>query len=630
MLAKKLIGTGGLITALVLLLGINTISNNTFRGARLDLTENKLYTLTEGSRNIVKELPDQLTMRFYYSEKLATNIPQINAYATRVRELLEEYAAASNGKLKLEIIDPEPFSEAEERAVQAGMQGAPMTRTESIYFGLQVVDSTDQQETIAFFNQEREQFLEYDISQVIYNVANPTKRKIVILSTLPVDGENSDPMARMMGRESGSDPWVIVQSLREMYDVQVIDNKAEALPTEMDALLIIHPKDLSEKLLYEIDQYALNGGKLAVFVDPHAEVDTPPSNPSNPMQSMMAPRASDMPTLFKSWGIELVQNKVVGDRNLAIEVPTGSQARPKIVPFVVYQALTADNLNKDEMVTSQLSRLQIAMPGAINKLTDATTTVTPLIETTEASELIDVDKVRMFPDPEEMLKNFAPSNTKQILGVRITGTAKTAYPNGAAGEKSPSHLDESKSPINVFVFSDVDMLTDRLWVQTQRFLGQTVRIPMAQNGDLVSNTLDLLSGSDDLIAIRSRGRFNRPFERVEEIRKAAEERFAARMKELQEKLENTEKELADLQQARGDAGNSSLLLTDEQRAKIEQFQEERVKTRKELRGVELALRQDIENLGTQLKLINIGLMPLLVGVLAVGLGYMRSRRRRRR
>ncbi|MBI1292203.1 gliding motility protein GldG [bacterium] len=630
MLAKKLIGTGGLVTALVLLLGINTISNNSMRGARLDLTENKLYTLTDGSKNIVRELPDPITLRFFYSEKIGNGVPQINSYATRVRELLEEYVAVSNGKLKLEVIDPEPFSEAEERAVQAGMQGAPLSRSESLYFGLEAVDTTDQQKTISFFNQEREQFLEYDISQLIYNVAHPKKRKVVVLSPLPVNGEDVDPMARMMGRAQGGDPWVIIQSLRELYDVEVIDNKVEELPAEMDALLLVHPKELSDKLLYQIDQYVLKGGKTAVFVDPHAEVDQPPSNPQNPMQSMMAPRGSDLPTLFKSWGIELVSGKVVGDRDRAIEVPTGNQARPKIVPFVVYQALTQDDVNKDETITSQLNRLQLAMPGALRKIEGGTTTVTPLLESSSESELIDVDKVRMFPDPEEMLKNFTSLKTKQILAARVSGVVKTAYPTGVEGTKDPNHLDESKEPINVFVFADVDMLTDRLWVQTQRFLGQTVRIPMAQNGDMVINTVDLLSGSDDLIAIRSRGKFNRPFERVEQIRKDAEERFSARMKELQDKLEQTEKELADLQKERGDSGSGALLLTDEQRAKIEQFQEERLKTRKELRGVELALRQDIEKLGTKMKLLNIGLMPLLVGVLAVGLGFMRSHRRRRR
>jgi ABC-type uncharacterized transport system involved in gliding motility auxiliary subunit len=628
---KKLFGVGGLAAALVALVSINTISNATLRGVRADLTENKLYTITDGTRNILRNLEDPITVRFYFSEKIATRIPTYKAYGIRVRELLQEYAANSNGKLRLEIIDPEPFSDAEDRAVQAGMQGQPISRTESLFIGLEAVDSTDQQKTIPFLNLEREEFIQYDITQLIYNVANPQRKTIVVLSPLPVNGEDVDPMARMMGRAQGSDPWAIIQVLRQLYNVNVITPAAESLPSdsEMDMLLVIHPKDLSRNLQYQIDQYALRGGRVAVFVDPHAEVDQPPANPQNPLQSMMAPRGSDMPSVFERWGIEMIRNSVVGDRTRAIEVPTGSQTNPRIVPFVVYMTMTRDDLNQQEIATAQLDQIRLGMPGALRKLDNATTEIIPLIQSTADSQLIEVDKVRMFPDPEELRKNFTPTPDRYMLGVRISGKTTTAFPEGPAdGDKLPNHVDESKAPLNVFVFSDVDMLSDRFWVQTQRIFGQTLMIPTAQNGNLLSNTMDFLGGSSDLASIRSLGRANRPFERIQEMQKRAEERHAAKLAELQKELEETEAELRKLQQAREDGG--SLVLSEEQRARIQQFEERRVATRKELRNTELELRREIENLGSRLQLINIGLMPLLVGILAVGLGIYRSNRRRRR
>lgn len=628
---KKLFGVGGLAAALVALVSINTISNATLRGVRADLTENKLYTITDGTRNILRNLEDPITVRFYFSEKIATRIPTYKAYGIRVRELLQEYAANSNGKLRLEIIDPEPFSDAEDRAVQAGMQGQPISRTESLFIGLEAVDSTDQQKTIPFLNLEREEFIQYDITQLIYNVANPQRKTIVVLSPLPVNGEDVDPMARMMGRAQGSDPWAIIQVLRQLYNVNVITPAAESLPSdsEMDMLLVIHPKDLSRNLQYQIDQYALRGGRVAVFVDPHAEVDQPPANPQNPLQSMMAPRGSDMPSVFERWGIEMIRNSVVADRTRAIEVPTGSQTNPRIVPFVVYMTMTRDDLNQQEIATAQLDQIRLGMPGALRKLDNATTEIIPLIQSTADSQLIEVDKVRMFPDPEELRKNFTPTPDRYMLGVRISGKTTTAFPEGPAdGDKLPNHVDESKAPLNVFVFSDVDMLSDRFWVQTQRIFGQTLMIPTAQNGNLLSNTMDFLGGSSDLASIRSLGRANRPFERIQEMQKRAEERHAAKLAELQKELEETEAELRKLQQAREDGG--SLVLSEEQRARIQQFEERRVATRKELRNTELELRREIENLGSRLQLINIGLMPLLVGILAVGLGIYRSNRRRRR
>jgi ABC-type uncharacterized transport system involved in gliding motility auxiliary subunit len=624
-------GAGGLIAALVLLVGINTMSNAGLQTARIDLTENRLYTLTSGTRNILKGLEDPVTLRFFYSEKLSNKIPQVKSYGTRIKELLQEYEAAANGKIKLEVIDPEPFSEAEDKAVAAGIQGVPISQNENIYLGLEGRDQTDIQKVIPYFDLQREEFLEYEISQLVYNLSNPEKKKVVVLSNLPVNGDEMDAMARMSGKQPQNEPWVIIESLRNLYEVEVMKFETESLPDDMDALMIIHPKGVPEKLQYQIDQYALRGGKIAVFVDQHAEVETPVSNPSNPLQGMSAPRASDMPKLFEQWGIQLVENRVAGDRKHAIEVPTGNQSNPRITDFIVYLNLRQENLNQQEVITSQLDQINIGMAGILEKREGATTEIVPLMETSEDSMQVDVEKVRMFPDPAELLKNFKSEGKKQILAARISGNIKSAFPEGPSeGEKSPTHLTESSAPLNAIVFTDVDFLTDRFWVQAQRMFGQRMLIPIAKNGDLIANAVDQLSGSSDLISIRSRGKFNRPFSRVEAMEKAAQERLAEQIKTLEEKLSETEKKLQELQQAKAETGVATLTLSPEQEAEVKKFQQEKLDFRKKLRELQLSLRQDVEQLGTKLKLANTLLVPLLIGFIAVGLGIYRSNRRRRR
>lgn len=629
MLSQKLIGATGLGLALVILVGVNTISNSSLRGTRMDLTESRLYTLSAGSRNIVSDLDEPITLRFFFSEKLASNMPFLKSYGTRVRELLEEFAASSKGKIKLEVIDPVPFSEAEERAVAAGLQGAPLSRTENLYFGLEGVNSTDLQKTIPFFNQEKEQFLEYDIASLIYSLANPEKKKVAIISPLKVEG-GSNPMAAMMGQQEDEQPWTIYSALRENYDVTKLENTATEIPKDTDVLMVIHPKDLPEPMQYAIDQYTLKGGKTLVFVDPYCEADRPPTDPSNQLQALTAPRKSDMPKVLRSWGVEMVPDKVLADRDRGMEINAGSRNQPKIVNFVLYGALTNEDVNRDEYVTSQLEKINVGYPGALRKLDDAKTTITPLVQSSEKTQLLPTSDVQFFPDPTKLYNEFKSDDKRQIIGAQITGKATTAFPDGpAGGQKAADHVSESTDAINVVVFSDVDMVTDRMWVNVQRFFGQQIAMPIANNGDLVVNLVDQYSGSKDLIGIRSRGKFNRPFEVVEAIQKRAQETNAAKEAELQKKVAETEEKLAELQKARGDAA-SSRILTPEQRAEIKKFQDQMVETKRELRRVQLALREDIEKLGTQIKLINIAAIPVLVGLFAVGLGWARANRRRRK
>lgn len=628
-MSKKLIGTTGLLIILVLLISINMVSNATLRGAKVDLTEGKLYTLTQGTKNILKALDEPITLRFYYSEKLASNNPAISDYGKRVGELLQEYAVISGGKVKLDVIDPEPFSEAEEKAVRAGMQGAPLSRSERLYFGLEGTNSTDGKQTIPFFMPDKEEFLEYDVTSLIYGLAHPEKKKLTIVTGLPIDG-GGDPMARMMGQDSGSEPWYLYQQLQQSYDVRKVELTANEIPKDTDVLLVIHPKDMLDAMKYSIDQYVLGGGKAIIFTDPVAEVDKGTPNPNNPMQAMMQPKNSNLPELFKAWGIEMVEGKIAADRKRAVEVTAGSQNRPEVVPFVFYQSVDKEGINREEYTTSQLETITLGMPGVLKKLADGKTDVIPLIETSTDAAEMDASKGQMFPNPKEILSEFKSEDKKLMMAARITGKVSTAYPDGPKeGAKSESHLSESKEPINVIVVADVDMLTDRFWVQVQNFFGQKIARLTANNADMVVNFIDFFGGSKDLISIRGRGKFQRPFSLVAKLEEEARDKSSSKIKELEDKLKETETKLQELQSKKPD-GNNRLIVSDEQQKEIEKFELQQIEANRELRRVQLSLRQDIEKLGQWLKFVNIGLIPILVGIFAVGLGTAKSRRRRRK
>ena len=636
-MSKKLIGTLGFLIALVFLLGLNAFSNTALRGARLDLTENKLYTLSEGSRNIVESLEEPITLRFFYSEELGRSTPMLSVYARRVRELLEEYENASNGKIDLEVIDPQPFSEAEERAVRAGIQAIPISQTESLYFGLQGTNTLDGKRTIPFFHPDKEPFLEYDLSELIYDLANPERRKLVIVSDLPIQGEQT-PM--MSPGQQQNPPWTIYDELQQLYDIEVVKNSAESLPEDIDALMVVHPKNLSERLRYEIDQYVLGGGRAIVYVDPVAEVDQQPANPQNPLQSMSAPKNSNMPDVFDQWGIELVEGKVLGDRARAQQVMAGSRTNPQPVDFVLYPSLEGEDLNSEDFLTSQLENISLASSGVLRVKEDAQTDVTPLIQSSEDSMLIDASSAQMFPQPQELLRKFEPTGQRQTVAARITGDVETAFPDGppATGEEgegesaneaaAENHLTESVKPIMAVVVADVDMLSDRAWVQVRRLLNMRIPNVIASNGDFANNAVDQLSGSDDLVSIRGRGDFRRPFTVVQEMEQQAREESAEKIRELEQELEQTRQRLRELQQ-QAPEGSGALISSQDLQDEIENYQVQEVETRRELRRLERSLREEVDQLGNWLKFINIGLMPILVGVAAVGLGLFRVSRRKR-
>ncbi|MBL8861334.1 MAG: Gldg family protein [Planctomycetes bacterium] len=621
---------GGLLTLLVLFVAFNVVANAWLRGGRVDLTENKLYTLSPGTRNILGNLSEPITLRFYFSKKLAQRAPGVVTYAERVQQLLEEYVSLSKGKIRLEVADPEPFTEIEDAAVAHGLKGVPASAAgEMLYFGLVGTNSTDGKDLIPFFHDEREEFLEYDVTRLVDNLRDESKRVVGILTALPLNG---NPMARMLNPQANTQPWYVTESLRESFEVRMIDASTTRLEPDLDVLFVVHPQALAPQTLFEIDQYVLRGGKLVAFLDPYCEAQEVRQDPQNPLQSMMADRSSRLDPLLGAWGLEMPAEDLAGDKDLALRVGWQNSA----VDYVLWLGLRKDKdvFGKDDVATSELDNVHLASAGFLRKKDGATTTITPLMETTRNAMRIPKTRIQFGPDPAELLTTYASQGERLMLAARVTGPARTAYPEGRPaaqlgdGETAPNPaeqvLQESRGPIQVVVVADVDLLADRMWVQMLNFFGQTVARTSADNGAFVVNLADNLSGSSDLISLRSRGRSIRPFEKVDELRKAAETRSRQKAKDLEAALREAERKINELQGS-SDASNA-LIITPEMKAELEKFQAERNKTRKELRAVKADLNKDIEGLKTRLVLINGLSVPFLVALAGIAVWSVRRRK----
>ncbi|MDE0403943.1 MAG: Gldg family protein [Nitrospira sp.] len=639
----RLLTGSGLAIAVVLFFTVNVLSHVAFRSARIDLTEQRLYTLSEGSKNILQGLDEPVTLRFYLSKKLAVELAGIRSYTSRVLELLQEYEQVAGGNLVLHVIDPEPFSEEEDRAVGYGLRGVPIDQGNAqFYFGLVGTNATDDRELIPFFQQSREEFLEYDLTKLVYRLANPKQKVVGLLSTLPLDGDPQMPFPQQAA--GGRQPWMIMDSIREVMEVKVLDKAVNDVPEDVDVLMVVHPKQLAETTLYAIDQFVLRGGRAVVFVDPHAEADRVLPNPQNPM-GMQGPRSSDLGSVFDAWGIELVDGTVVGDLPLAKRVNFQKEGRTMVTDYPVWIDLTPRQLNAEDVVTAKLPNLTLASAGILRKKEGSAVEWTPLMETDDQAMQIEAARLQFMPDVEGILQDYQPGNETLVLAARLTGKVKTAFPDGrppaeetdepkepepARNDKQTEqrpHVAESAEPINVIVVADTDMLQDRFWVQSQNFLGQRIGIPTAANNDFVTNALDNLTGSHDLISVRNRGSFARPFTLVRAIQQEAEARYRQKEQALQQRLKDTERKIQDLQRRKED--QTTIILSPEQQAALEGFRQDLVATRKALRNVRHELQKDIDSLENVVKFLNIGLMPLVIAMGGVVLGAWNMRRRHR-
>ena len=616
---RRLLSGSGILIAAVMAVALITINNNLFTGVRLDLTENKLFTLSPGTINIITTLEEPISLDFYLSRKTLADFPQLMNYANRVRDLLEEYAAKSDGKIQLSIIEPEPFSEEEDQAVASGLNGISINAAgDRAYFGLVGVNSTDDEVNIPFFQASREGALEYDITKLIYNLANPEKRVIGVMSGLPLFG---DPAQGIRER------WAIINVMEEFFEVRNIGVGSDRIDEDVDVLMVVHPKGFSDEALFAIDQYLLKGGHAMLFVDPLAEGDNPEPDPANPY--VMPDMSSNLKILLDGWGVEVDPGTIATDINLAMRVQTQSARGPQESNYLPWLQLGIDNFNREDFSTSELDLIHMGTAGVIEQQEQATVELIPLLQTTTDSMKMERDLIFFQRDPNVMLANFESENKTLVLAARISGNVPSAYPDGLPKEDEEDDttpIDDviKEGRIDAVLVGDTDILADHFWIRMQNFFGVQIPQSVANNGDFVINTLDNLAGNTDLISLRSRGEFSRPFTVVEQIRRDAETQFREQEQELQTRLEETEQKIAQLQQ---EGGEGALLLTQEQAAEIEKFRLEQIRTRKELRAVQHELQKNIERLGTLLKFINIGLIPVLIALFALFAGIYQARRK---
>lgn len=619
---KKLFPFATLILAVVLFVAVNFAANIGLRSTgRWDLTENGLYTLSDGTQHILENLEEPITLRFYFSREVAneeTRLAPLLTYAERVEELLEEYEAASS-EITLEVIEPEPFSEEEDRAVGYGLTAAPVNAAgDQLYFGLVGTNSVDEEVTIPFFDSRRQHFLEYDLTELVHKLANLESKVCGVISTLPLQGEMMDP-------RRPPQRWIILQQIEQIFDLRFLDTTTTEIDEDIDLLMLVHPKGLSDETLFAIDQFALRGGRVLAFVDGFCDAD--PGAGGNPQQQMMAPKTSELDPLLHAWGLDLAKGKLAGDVQNAERVGWQNGA----IDYVLWLRLRDDCLSESDFVTSGLDSLSLRTPGFLTRREDATTTVEPLIETSVEAMQIDTMQVQFQVDPERLLNSYFNGDERLMLAARISGPARSAFPDGkpkaaaadpeedgaeAESDDTADFIADSDS-IQVIVVADADLLHESTWARVQNFLGQSLIFPTASNGDFVVNCLENLGGSDDLISLRSRGSFQRPFDKKLELERAANDRYRAKEQELESKLRELERNLSELQQEKD--GASALILSDDQREAIAGFREQQVETRKELREVRRELRNDIESLGSTLKLANILAVPalLLLGLLGM-------------
>ena len=596
------------------------LANTVLTTWRIDLTENKLFTLSKGTLNILENLEEPVQLDFYFSQKGMSDFPLLANYGVRVRDMLEEFAAHAKGKLILNIIEPETFSEAEDQAVASGLRTVSANAAgERVYFGLVGTNSTDDEKIIPFFQTNRESALEYDITKLIYNLAYPDKRVVGVLSQLPILGKKAD---------KNMPTWTIINAMREFFEVVDLGDKPDEIDKKIDVLMLVHPKKLSIQTLYAVDQYLLHGGKAIIFIDPLAEQDRTQPDPATP--NVVPKLDSYLTDLLDVWGLEMSKDKIVGDINAAMRVQANSPRGPQEIDYLPWLRMTEKNFNADDFSTNELNLVHMGTVGSIEVKEDKGLTITPLIQTSKESTKLERDLILFQRDPSVVLNNFKSEDKRMLLAARIQGKAKTAFPEGKPdlGEANEKQTDDnfvSEGELNVILVSDTDILADHFWVRSQNMFGVEVPQPIANNGDFVINSIENLSGSTDLISLRGRGKYSRPFERVEQIRKEAETLFRQREKELQASLEETEKKIRKLQQEQG--SEKSYLLNNKLTGEIEQFRDERLKTRKELRSVQHELRKNIEKLGAQLRFINIGLIPLLITLIALLIGIYRANKR---
>ncbi len=628
---NKWIALALLVVGLVLINFIGSL----FRG-QADFTANKLFTLSDGSRSILEKIQEPITLRFYFNRSAEGAPAFIKNYAALVEDFLRQYESAARGNIHLEVINPRPDTEEEEAAIRAGISRQPLPTGESLFFGLAAIQA-DREQVLPMFNRQREEFLEYDISQLIHQVQQTELPKLGVITGLDVFG---NPAAAMFGQppQGNQEDWVFVQELRNRFEVEQV--QGDELPDDLDLLAVIHPQELSEQLQFEIDQFLLSGKPVFAAVDPSSFEQRSSANQQQMMMGMTPPASSDLPQLFSSWGIEYDSSMVVGDLQLATPVNTGA-GQP--VRYPVW--LTLHEFNRETPPTAQLNQMLLPEPGSFTLAEDSDLELIPLLSATEESGEVMGQTLR-FADPNSIARQIEPSGEAPVIAGIIRGSFPSAFPDGRpqadeeeedseseSGEAAESNeetapsLKASSGTSTLVLIADTDFLSDRFSVQIMNFLGMRAMQPLNDNLSFINNAVEFLAGSEDLISLRGKGTSIRPFEVVRDMEVAAQKKYEEQLTELEERLREVQDNLRELQAQQGEQGR--LVASPEVREEIEKFRLQEAEMRGERREIRKRLREDIENLKLKLVLANLLIVPALVGVFGVNFFILRTRRQKR-
>ncbi|MPZ45937.1 MAG: hypothetical protein GEV05_21625 [Betaproteobacteria bacterium] len=625
-----LYSTAGVIALALILIALNYIFSPL--RARADLTEGKVFTLSEGTRAILTQLESPVKIRYYYTQGEATPVG-LRTYAQRVEDLLNEFSSVSRGKVIVEKYNPQPDSDAEESAMLDGIEGQMLNTGEKFYLGLSV-SQLDDKVAIPVLTPERERLLEYDLTRAVARVSTAKKPVVGVMSAVPVFGRGLSPLA-MQEKKGLTEPWVLISELQRDFELKEVSMNAETVDPEIRVLLVIHPRDITETTQYAIDQFIMRGGKLIAFMDPYMYFDQQ-RDMQNPFGGSQAGQSS-LYALLKAWGLDMDMSKVLADMTYT------SGEGPRLLPTLLN--LTGSALNPDDPVTSQLGSLLYAFGGYFKGKPVEGLDMSVLFHSSPNNMPVDLIIATLTGEPST--KGFEPTNTEQPLGIRLTGKFKSAFPDGRPKDpyaemqkekdkekgveaKKPEpaapHLKEAKEETTVVLVADADMLTDNAAVDIQDVFGQRVIVPRNGNLNLAQSLVEQLASDHNLIGLRSRAAFTRPLTVVREMESKAQEAYLGKIKALEDDLQQTQTTLEDIQRRRGDAKDKGpVVLTPEQQDEVDAFRKRATETRGELKTLRRDLRQDVESLQFWSKVINIGAMPLLIVLIGVGIALARRR-----
>ncbi len=620
-----LYSTVGVVALFLIVLALNVIFGTAKK--RIDLTEEKAYTLSPGTKAILGKLDSKVTLRFYFfaGEESSPEGVFLKTYASRIDDLLSEYKEAGKGKIVIEKYSPSPDSDAEDSARLNGIEGQMLPNGERIYLGL-AVSLTPEKQTVPL-PPNRERLLEYDISRAISRVVTPQKPIVGVMSALPVFGQPANPMMQRMGQQQqGQEPWVFLSELKNDFEVKRVEITAEKIDDDITVLVVLHPRDIGDAAQYAIDQFVLRGGKLIAFVDPMAYFD---QQNNQFAQFGGGGGNSSLGKLMKAWGVEMETGKVAADRMMAARNPQGG-----VMPAVLL--MTKNGISTNDVVTSELNNLVLPFPGAFTGTPADGLKQTVLLQTTTDSQMVDGLMASMSGD--QISKEFKSSGKQLPVAIRLTGKFKTAFPEGKPKEKSDEEKSDEKKPEAtagnslkesatdgaVVLVADSDILQDQVSVEVMNFLGQRILRPINDNLNFVQSLVEQLSGDSNLINLRSRASMHRPLTRINEMKAKAEEKAQDKLKEMQASLEETQKKLSELQRTK-DTGQK-FILSPEQQKEIENFQKKEAEVRIALKEERKKLKKETASLESWTKAINIAAMP--IGVAFVGLALAVVKRKR--